>query len=384
MRFLHTADWHLGRLFHNTSLIEDQTHVLDQFVELAKDAKPNVILIAGDIYDRAVPPTDAVTLLDDVLTRLVLELEIPVILIAGNHDSPLRLHFGSRLMRTLELHVYGMLSDQSTFIQMPDEFGDVCFYAMPYTEPAQVREVYSNDAIVDHETALAAWLERVKKQHPTHARSVIMAHAFVQGGSITESERKLTIGGTETVSASLFSEFDYVALGHLHRPQVLGEGNIHYPGSLLKYSFSEHDHVKSVNLVEMDGTGKCHVETIPLHAKRDVRLIEGRLKDLVQQTPSSLNREDFVRVRLLDTGALYDPMGELRQVFPNTMMLDRPTFINTDNRAILPTNPRANDVQALFSDFYSQVMGQPLSEVQAAVFAEIINAMHQAEREAAP
>lgn len=383
MRFLHTADWHLGRLFHNAPLIDDQAYILDQFVDLAKDAKPDVILIAGDIYDRAVPPTDAVKLLDEVLTRLVLELEIPIILIAGNHDSPLRLHFGSRLMNKLSLHVYGMLSQQSQSIFFPDDYGYVHFYAMPYTEPAQVREVYSNNAIVDHETALAAWLERVKKHHPAHARSVVMAHAFVQGGSTTESERKLTIGGAETVPTSLFSEFDYVALGHLHRPQILGEGKIHYPGSLLKYSFSEWDHRKSVNVVEMDGTGKCNIETISLRPKREVCVIEGRLSELVQQPPTTVKRDDFVRVCLLDSGALYDPMGQLRQIFPNTMMLDRPTFINADNRAILPTNPRANDVQALFSDFYSQVMGQALSEAQAAVFAEIVNAMQQAEREAA-
>jgi len=146
MRFIHTADWHLGRSFYNTALIEDQGYVLDQLVDLARDTKPNIILIAGDIYDRAVPPTDAVKLLDDVLTRLVLELEIPVILIAGNHDSPQRLQFGARLMRSLKLYVYWTLAEPTTFIQMPDEHGLVCFYPMPYAEPAFVSEHFQDDS----------------------------------------------------------------------------------------------------------------------------------------------------------------------------------------------------------------------------------------------
>ena len=249
MRFIHTADWHLGRSFYNTSLVEDQAYVLDQLVDLARDAKPNVILIAGDVYDRAVPPTDAVKLLDDVLTRLILELEIPVILVAGNHDSPQRLRFGARLMRSLKLYVYGTLAEPATFIQMPDEHGLVCFYAMPYAEPALVGELFQNDSINDHESAIRAWLETIKQNHPTHARSVVLAHAFVQGGVNSESERRLSLGGAETVNSSVFAGFNLVALGHLHEPQSVGSEHIQYPGSLLKYSFSECRHTKSVSLV---------------------------------------------------------------------------------------------------------------------------------------
>ncbi len=382
MRFLHTADWHLGRFFYNTPLIEDQAYVLDQLVDLARDAKPNVVLIAGDVYDRAVPPTDAVKLLDDVLTRLVLDLEIPVILIAGNHDSPPRLQFGARLMRSLKLYVYGILANPATFIQIPDEHGMVCFYAMPYAEPAIVSEHFQDDSISDHESAVRAWLKTVKQNHPAHARSVVMAHAFVQGGMNSESERRLSLGGVETISSSIFSDFNFVALGHLHEPQSVGSEHIHYPGSLLKYSFSECRHTKSVSLVEMDTVGNCRIERIPLRAKRDVRVIEGHLNDLLKHPPTDVARDDFVRVRLLDKGALFDPMGQLRQQFPNALLLDRPEFINPDNRPILPTNPRSNDAEALFRDFYAQVMGKPLSHKYASVFSEIVAKMQQREREA--
>jgi exonuclease SbcD len=317
-----------------------------------------------------------------VLTRLVLELEIPVILIAGNHDSPPRLHFGARLMRSLKLYVYGMLTELATFIQMPDEHGMVCFYAMPYVEPAVAREHYQNDSIIDHESTLTAWLDTVKRNHPSHARSVVIAHVFVQDGIASESERRLSLGGTEMLDGAIFSGFNYVALGHLHRPQSMALGQIHYAGSLLKYSFSEYDHRKSVNLVEMDAAGNCRTERIPLRAKRDVRVIEGHLNELVRHPPPDVARDDFVRVRLLDKGALFDPMGQLRQAFPNALLLDRPEFINPDSRAILPTNPRSNDVEALFNDFFVQVMGEPLSREQTVVFAEIVNEMQQTEREA--
>lgn len=382
MRFIHTADWHLGRSFYNTSLIEDQAYVLDQLIDLARNAKPNIILIAGDVYDRAVPPTDAVKLLDDVLTRLILELGIPVIMIAGNHDSPQRLQFGARLMRSLKLYVYGAMDQPTTFIQMPDEHGLVCFYAMPYAEPATVKEHFSDDSIIDHESAAKVWLQAVRQKHPSYTRSVVMAHAFVQGGTNSESERRLSLGGAETINDSVFAGFDFVALGHLHEPQVVGSEQIHYAGSLLKYSFSECHHTKSVSLVEMDEVGRCHIERISLRAKRDVRVIEGYLNDLLQHPPKDVARNDFVRVRLLDKGALFDPMGKLRQCFPNALLLDRPEFVSPDHRPILPTNPRSSDAVTLFSDFYTQVMGEPLSKEQKTLFAEVVTAMQRREREA--
>lgn len=383
MRFLHTADWHLGRLFHNTSLLLDQEYILDQFLEVARDTKPDVVLIAGDVYDRAIPPPDAVRLLDDVLTRLVLELDIPTILIAGNHDSPLRLQFGSRLMRSLKLYVYGTPGAPDAFIQMPDEHGLVCFYPLPYAEPSVMREHFGDETVIDHETAITAWLAQVKQSHPPFARSVILAHTFVHGGTpCPDSERRLAAGAVETVNASLFKEFDYVALGHLHCPQHLLDGKIHYSGSLLKYSFAEHDHIKGVKLVEMDARGVCSIEQIPLQPKRDVHLVHGALAEILQNPPQDIARDAFVRVELSDPGALFDPMGQLRQVFPNAMELKRPDFIDPDRSVVMATNVRANDPLALFRDFFSQVTDAPLTEEQAAVLAEVMQDIEQVEREA--
>ncbi len=383
MRFLHTADWHLGRLFHNTSLLSDQDYILNQFLDVARDTKPDVVLIAGDIYDRAIPPPDAVRLLDDVLTRLVLGLGIPTILIAGNHDSPLRLQFGARLMRSLKLYVYGAPNSADTFIQMPDEHGFVCFYPLPYAEPNVLREHFQDETIVDPETGMTAWLTQVKQKHPPFARSVIVAHTFAQGGIASpDSERRLAAGAVETVNCALFQDFDYIALGHLHRPQKLLDGKIHYSGSLLKYSFAEHDHVKGVNLVEMDARGVCRIEQIPLCPKRDVHVIHGTLAELLQKPPREIARDAFVRVELDDAGALFDPMGQLRQVFPNAMELKRPDFINPDRPIVMATNVRANDPLSLFRDFFAQVTDETLTAEQAALFAEIAQALEQEQREA--
>src|SRR3954462_763862 len=187
MRFLHTADWHLGRLFHGASLVNDQAHLLDQFVDIARDARPDVILVAGDIYDRAVPPPEAVAVLDDVLSRLVIDLKLPVVLIAGNHDSPGRLNFGSRLLAERRLYVTGHLAPRCEPLVLRDAHGPVCFYAIPYAEPSTVRQCLECDRISDHNAAMAAILTRVRENHEKNSRSVVIAHAFVAGGQECES-----------------------------------------------------------------------------------------------------------------------------------------------------------------------------------------------------
>src|SRR3954464_6712037 len=254
MRFLHTADWHLGRLFHGVHLTDDQRHVLNQVVEIARDSRPDVVLVAGDIYDRAVPPPEAVELLDEILSRLVIELKLPVVLIAGNHDSPGRLHFGSRLLAERRLYVTGHLPARCEALVLEDAHGPVSFYAIPYAEPSTVRQCLECPEVTDHNAAMAAILARVRENCPVSPRSVIVAHAFVAGGQECESERPLSVGGAGTVDVSCFAGFDYVALGHLHRPQKIHcpGGLVQYSGSLLKYSFDEADHSKSVTLVEMD------------------------------------------------------------------------------------------------------------------------------------
>src|SRR5215213_2888033 len=262
MRLLHTADWHLGRLFHGASLLDDQAHLLEQFVDVARAAKPDVILVAGDIYDRAVPPPEAVQVLDDVLSRLVIDLKLPVVHIAGNHDSPGRLNFGSRLLAERRLYVTGHLPPRCEPLVLNDRHGPVLFYGVPYAEPSTVRQCLECDGLNDHNAATGAVLDRIRENHPSGERAVVVAHAFVAGGRECESERPLSVGGAGTVDATAFAGFHYAALGHLHSPQVLAGCNVRYSGSLMSYSFDEVGQAKGVYVVEMDGTGACACETV--------------------------------------------------------------------------------------------------------------------------
>jgi exonuclease SbcD len=264
-----------------------------------------------------------------------------------------------------------------------DHAGPVHFYALPYAEPSIVRERLSTDSIAVHEEAVRALVERVRLIHPPGERSILLAHAFVAGGKETESERPLSVGGTDKVDCSCFEGFNYVALGHLHRPQTAGGPQIRYAGSLLKYSFSEVDHKKTVNLVEMDDSGECHVETLSLTPRRDVRRIEGYLKDILNGPESGHSREDYVMVTLLDTGAILDVMGKLREVYPNVLHVERPCLDFGSGAARDRVDHRKLNDADLFADFFSQVAGKDLTDAEAAAYELIVDDLRRREREAA-
>jgi len=382
MRILHTSDWHLGRLLHGVHLTDDQAYVLEQLVDLAGDARPDVVIVAGDVYDRAVPPPDAVSLLDDVLSRLVLEVGVSVILTGGNHDSPDRLDFGSSIMESRGLHISARLWKEARPVILEDADGPVYFYPVPYAEPALVRARLGLEAIKDHQGAMDALIGRIREVRPEGVRSVLIAHAFVAGGRESESERPLSVGGTGTVEASCLRGFDYVALGHLHRPQDAGDKSIQYSGSLLKYDFSESDQTKSVKLIDLDGSGRCSIETVPLTPRHEVRAISGYLDDLIEHPEKGPGREDFLSVTLLDTGALYDPIGKLREVYPNVLHLTpraRGPVEETRGPAI---DHRKMTETELFAAFYREVTGETLTAGQRKAFAEVADRLKQAEREA--
>ena len=380
MRFIHTADWHLGRSFFNVSLIDDQAHILNQLIDIARDTKPEVLIIAGDVYDRAVPPTDAVKLLDEVLCRLILDLKVSVILIAGNHDSPLRLEFAARLMESHRLFVFGSLSERLHAIDMYDEWGAVSFFPLPYAEPSQMSDYLHDEGIASHEDAMQHWIDIVKNKRIPESRTVPICHAFVVGGEETESERPLDVGDTGTVSVKYFDGFHYAALGHLHRPQCFGANNhIHYSGSLLKYSFSEAGHTKCVKLVNLDAGGVSRVEPIPLTPKRDVRCVEGTMDDLLRGTIELGNQDDYVQVRLLDKGAVFDAISRLREVFPNLVNIDH-TGLMSGGDNINHVDHRKREIIGLFNDFYTFATGEALTREQIAAFATIVNRLRENER----
>jgi len=377
MRILHTSDWHLGRALCGQRLLDDQAFVLDQLTRIADDFHPDAVLVAGDVYDRAVPAPDAVQLLDDVVTRLVLDRGIHVFLIAGNHDSGTRLSFGARLLARGKLHLIGSLREGPSVVVLPDDYGDVSICTVPYAEPMLAADELDCPSICDHDTAMRAAVERVRAAAPA-GRTVLMTHAFVAGGEISESERTLTVGGAGTVAADAFDGFTYVALGHLHRAQALAD-TVRYSGSILKYSFSEEHHAKSVELVEIDAQGGCRIERVPLVARRDVRTIQGRFDDLMR-TPDAIGRNDLIGVELLDSEPILDGKLRLSEIYPNVLQVRQPNFLHTGG-TVQGTDTSTMDDATLFASFFQQVMGRALTAEEAAEFASVHDEVSMQERE---
>ena len=395
MRFIHTADWHLGRLFHTVHLTGDQAVVLDQFVELVREAKPDAVLVAGDLYDRAVPPPEAVELLDDVLTRIVAGLGVPVVAIAGNHDSASRVGFGSALLGARGLHLAGGLRAESEAVTLADDHGPLHLHSLPFAEPSMARHAYGDEAIRDQQAVLGAGVARALSATPAGERRVALAHAFVAGGSESDSERPISVGGAGHVAAGTFSGFDYVALGHLHRPQQAGAASVRYAGSLLKYSFAEHDHAKSVSVVEVGAPGSADgdagaagrarvtVESVSLSPPRDVRVVDGLLADLVEQARADARADDYILAVVRDTSALIDPLGRLREVYPNTLSIERPELERERGAGRRPGDLLKRGDAELFADFFAYVTGEALSEGQAAAFAATLDDLLEQGRESA-
>jgi exonuclease SbcD len=377
MRFIHTADWHLGRLFHGIHLTEEQAVVVAEFIRIVQESKADAVIVAGDVFDRMVPPSDAVRLLDETLSELVMGCGVHVIVTAGNHDSADRLAFGSRLMASAGLHIVGSISVQPHVVTLTDEHGPVSFFPLPFLEPEIVRESFGDDEIRDQEAAMAA-LTGAARCHPERShRNVLIAHTFVRGGNPTESERPLSLGGSEMVSRDCMTGFQYVALGHLHRRQVVDSNEIRYSGSIYKYSFSEAGHEKSVNLVEMDETGTCTVEQIPLVPGRDVRVIRGHLQEILEHPDTSGSRDDYVMVSLLGKDPVLDAMGKIREVYPNALHLERPDLEQAVQGSTSGADHRKlNDID-LFQAFFTQVTGDELTPDQRNAYEAIVDSLRK-------
>jgi exonuclease SbcD len=320
MRFIHSSDWHLGRLFFGESLTGEQAALLQELVIMAKDLKPDAILVSGDVYDRSVPPADAVSLLDDVLSKLVLDCRIPVLMIAGNHDSGTRLAFGQRILEHKGLHVCSSVLPEK--VALFDQWGQVEFVMVPYAETASVRLALEQPEATDPDSAMQCRLADYCHETGRSVRRVAMAHAFLAGGQASESERPLSVGGTGAVSAVPFAGFDYVALGHLHRPQKMEAGRLSYSGSLMKYSFDEAKQAKGIYLVEIDRAGALSQEFFPLPIRRDVRIVEGFFADLMAGPQPGQNPEDFLSVVLWDETPVIQAIHRLRSLYPKTMEIN--------------------------------------------------------------
>jgi DNA repair protein SbcD/Mre11 len=379
MRIIHTADWHLGRIFYGVHLTQDQAYVLDQFIKLVRDAKPDVVVIAGDVYDRAVPPPEAVSLLDETLSRLVIELKTRVVLIAGNHDSPERLGFGTRLLSQSGLHVAGRFGLDPVWTSPTDSHGPVNICAIPYADPALVRERLGIPDLYDHAGAMQAAIAKARETRPRGVRSVLVAHALVVGSEESESERPLSVGGTGAIRPSVFDGFSFVALGHLHRPQRAGNDRIHYSGSLLRYSFAEADHSKSVNLVEIDAAGRFSVERLPLVPRRAVRCVTGTIEELLR-APVGSEADDYLSVTLLDKGPVFDPIGRLRAKYPNVLELKRAELLARGDASTRVDYRKLSD-REIFASFFQTAKGEVASEEEINAYLAVVEQLRAMERE---
>ncbi|MCP4009670.1 MAG: exonuclease SbcCD subunit D [Proteobacteria bacterium] len=380
MKFLHTSDWHLGRQLHNASLLEDQAYVLDQIVDIASQQAVDAVLIAGDVYDRTVPPARAVSLLDSVLDRLCREKAIPVIVIPGNHDSAERLGFGARQLSASGLFIIDSPEAILSPVILEDGYGKTAFYGIPYLEPAVARE-YFDVELSGHDETLAYVAKRIKSHNQKKGsyRTVVLSHCFLNGGEACESERPLSVGGADQASAKNFKAFDYTALGHLHGTQYRYHEKIRYSGSILKYSFSEERHTKSVTLVDMDAQGECAIEEIALKPLHDMRTLEGSLAEILAMGKTDHNALDYVQVRLSDTHAILDIMGKLREVYPNVLHLERPGLLSASSGQMASRERLKKGEMSMFRDFYEQVRGESMSSAQDRLLEETIENLHRAE-----
>lgn len=321
MRFLHTSDWHLGRSFHRVSLLDAQRAFLDHLVATVEERAVDAVLVAGDVYDRAVPSLAAVDLFDSALHRLA-DLSVPTVMISGNHDSARRLGVGSGLMDRAGIHLRTDPATCGTPVLLSDGDGEVAFYGLPYLEPSLVRRTLDAER-GSHTAVLAAAMERVGADlaaRPGSTRSVVLAHAFVSGAEVSDSERDITVGGVGSVPASVFDGVDYAALGHLHNCQRVTE-RVRYSGSPLAYSFSEAGHPKSMWLVDLGPGGALETERLPCPVPRPLARLRGTLDELLEDPAHEPHTGSWIEATLTDAARPHEPMARLEKRFPHTVSL---------------------------------------------------------------
>lgn len=371
MKFLHLADLHLGKRVNGFSMLEDQAHILRQILAILDDERPDGVLIAGDVYDKSVPSVEAVELLDGFLTELCAR-GVPVLLISGNHDSPERLAFGGRVMDSCGIHISPVYDGALAPVTLQDAFGPVHVWLLPFVKPAHVRRWFPDADIESYTDAVAEAVAHMDID--TAARNMLVTHQFVTGGARSGSE-ELSVGGTDNVDSSVFAPFDYVALGHLHGAQHIGRETIRYAGSPLKYSFSEARQHKSVTVVTLGEKGDVQVRTVALTPLRELREIRGSYDELTARSfyEHTTYRSDYLHLILTDEQDVFDAMSRLRTIYPYLMTLD---YDNARTRAAggmsVPAETERRTPLELFEALYQRQNHQPMSEVQRAYIAQLM------------
>ena len=370
MKLIHLSDLHLGKRVNEFSMLEDQAFILQEILRIIDEEQPQAVLLAGDIYDKSVPSVEAVQLFDGFLWELS-SRKLQVFVISGNHDSPERLSFGGRLMEGSGIHLSPVYSGKVEPVVLEDAYGPVNVYLLPFLKPAHVRRYFPEEEIGTYTEALGKAVEALEIHK--EQRNVLVTHQFVTGASRSDSE-EISVGGSDNVDASVFDDFDYVALGHIHGPQNIGSPRIRYCGTPLKYSFSEVGQQKSVTVAELKEKGTLEVTARPLTPLRDLREIRGSYLEVTAKSfYEGRNREDYLHITLTDEEDVPDGAAKLRVIYPNLMRLD---YDNARTRSRnLPEGaeePAAKPPLELFEEFYERQNNQPMTEEQIRFSRELM------------
>jgi exonuclease SbcD len=379
MRLLHTSDWHIGRTLHSTDLLAEQEAVLTGLARVVAAESVDVVLVAGDVYDRAVPSADATAVLDRVVGRL-LGAGAAVVMTPGNHDSARRLGTFSGLLSAAGLHVRASTGRLDEPVLLADEHGEVAVYGLPYLEPEVARHELGLAEARSHEAVLTAAMDRVRADlflRPG-ARSVVLAHAFVGGGIASDSERDICVGGVDLVPGTVFDGVDYVALGHLHRPQTLTP-RMRYSGSPMAYSFGEAGQQKQAWLVDLDGSGLTAVRPVPLPTFRPLAVLTGTLAELLADPAHDAAEEAFVSARLTDAVRPADPMRRLRSRFPHCVHLEWTGNGSVDDGRTYRERLRGRSDVDVAAEFVGHVRGAGASAAERELLARALGAADRAE-----
>ena len=370
MKFAHIADLHIGKRVHDFSMLEDQRYILEEMLGIFAEERVDGVLIAGDVYDKTVPSAEAVQLFDSFITKLA-KMEIPVYMISGNHDSAERLAFGAELFEDNHVYISQVYEGEVKKVEVEDVYGPVNVWLLPFLKPATVRHALQREDINTYEEGVVAALQACEID--TKQRNILVAHQFVTGADRSDSE-ETSVGGLDNVSAEVFEDFDYVALGHIHRPQKMGRETLRYSGTPLKYSFSEADHKKSVTIVELQEKGRTEIHIVPLVPRRDLRKMKGTYMEVTARDAyTEENQMDYLQITLTDEEDVPGALQKLRTVYPNLMRLEYDNARTRENREVQAVEAQEQKSELeLFEEFYELLNNKSMKEEQVEFVEKLI------------
>lgn len=371
MKIMHLSDLHIGKKVNEYSMLQDQIYILKEILRIIDDEKVETVIIAGDVYDRSLPPNEALELFDEFLYQLS-SRNVNVFVISGNHDSPERISYGGRMMTENKIFLSPVYDGNVKPITLNDDYGEVNFYLLPFVRPADIRRYFPDENIENYTDAVKVAIDNMNVDFSE--RNILVTHQFVTGAELSESE-DIIVGGTDNVSGEVFDGFDYVALGHIHREQTVGKDNIRYCGTPLKYSFSEAKNIKSVTILDFNDKGNIEYSKIPLTPFRDMREIRGTYYELtLKSSYESTNTEDYLHITLTDEEDIPDAIGKLRSIYPNIMKLDYDNLRTRGSGTVdAIENIESKSPFELFADLFKQQNNQDMSEEQEEIMRNLID-----------